>query len=137
MKTALSLFGDKNDVVKTVAKRMYEARIGASMVHEQLAEITGLDRSVIADIEEGRFDNSKLKSGELIFVATQLGLTIDRLLPFSAKPNDSEYAYWEDVRLREFAGPVVSVEGEEANPMSKRNMIDLYIRITALDEVFV
>src|SRR5258708_38005526 len=109
MPTALNFFGDnKEAVLRMIATRIREARINCGFWPEELGAVANLKKpSVILDLENQQFDPSTFGVSELMSVVTQLGLTVERLLPFREKPNDTERMSWQNVILESGAGPVM------------------------------
>jgi len=135
MLSALTFFGDADTLFATISRRVYEARISSGMVPEELAELTHLKNPLqIVELETKQLDPKQFSVADLMAIATQLGLNIERLIPFRREPNEAEMKQWETERVKEGAGPVVSADG--GHVVDPNMTIRLFIRFKALEEVF-
>src|SRR6266498_975550 len=136
MLSALEFFGERVAVAKIVARRIQEARINSGMVPEELGELANLDDPLqVAELEMGTIDPREVSVSDLMAIATQLGLSIERLMPFRREMTAKEKQEWEEFRVESGAGPVVSAGGSSAS-IDPDKQLELFIRIRALQDTF-
>ena len=88
----------------------------------------------VAQLEKGLVKAENFSVADVLAISTQVGLTVERLLPFRLQLTSEEKAMWEAERQRVEAGPVVPVDGESS--LDPDTTLQLFIRFQALQELF-
>lgn len=132
---ALELFGDRGSLMKAIATRIREARIHSGMDAEELGRLANWKQpSDIAAFENGELDASEINVSDFMTVVTQLGISIERLLPFNRSLSGAEKITWLGHCDAAAAKPVAAGNGVLTITQDAR--VELFVRINALQELF-
>lgn len=135
MATALKYFGGLEKAFETISLRIHEARQKSEFRQpEELGIVANLSRPIqVDDLEQRRASPDQFSVSEVLAISSQLGLTVESLLPFREDISGEEKSFWDSER-KQCAGPVAGINGEcGIDPDTARN---LFIRFQALQELF-
>ena len=135
MSTALQYFGNTESVYEIISGRIHDARVSSGLVPEELGELASMSNPLqVAQLEKRTVKPGTFSVADILAISTQLGLTVERLLPFQREPSEEEKKSWEAERQTIHAGPLYPADGQSS--LDPEKTIRLFLRFKALEELF-
>src|ERR1700722_6544109 len=107
MPSAVEFFGGPVAVYETISSRIHEAQISFGLVQKELGALASIKEPLqVADLENRKVTANQFSVADIISISTQLGLSIERLLPFKKEPGLTEREKWDAERVAVGAGPI-------------------------------
>lgn len=136
MKKRSLFFGGVQKIVQSFDSAIKSASARAGLIGNELGEMIGLSNpSRIADqlnISDTGILNFELS--EVMAMITQLGITVERIMPFDEGLSDSDRDSLKKEMLTSDSGPLAAADLDA--DLDEDLSIELFARLQALDEVF-
>ena len=131
---AIDYFGGRLAAYKKLATAVRSKRKEYRISPAKLGAESDLSRERVEAFEAAEGDPATFHAHQVLTMLTQLGLTIDRVLPFYQTITKRDKDYWAELRTR--SGEDFLAGSRLHAGVDPNIVLDIFIRVRALEELF-